>query len=432
MPKYRIDQLIPGLTLAKDLFDTADGRLLMHKGTMINESHLRYMSAWKVKEVEVEETLDMNENCIVKAEVEEENFPSSSNEDNLPPPSPEALEIARAHVLKKFHLNDLDSPPVQIMFDLAVETIARRKDILNLKQKTDRTVKEEFETPPPIAPSPMQIIENEPMLISLPDVFIRINEVLSNPYSTMEESAEILGMDVALTAKLLRLVNSSFYGFPTKVDSLVRAVMVTGTKQLSTLALGISVINMFRDIPPEMVNMKMFWRHSISSGIYAKGLAKFCGDEENERYFVAGVMHDVGRLIIYKNLPVHAKYALHISRIEKKSLLEAERSVLGWDHARLAGLILKKWRFPDSLEKAVRYHHEPALCQYKKEAVFTHLADFISNALEIGTSGSYYLEPFDSEAWDSLDLHPNSLDKIVRGLDEQIKDVLFTFMPDVS
>ena len=173
----------------------------------------------------------------------------------------------------------------------------------------------------------MALIESDPKLTSLPDVFVRVNEVLGDPLSTSQEAAEAIGMDTGLSAKLLRLVNSAFYGFPVKVDTLSRAVTIVGSRQLTTLALGLSVLAMFKDLPGDLVDMRSFWKHSIGCGVIASSLAEPGIGGEVERLFVAGLLHDVGRLVLYRSLPRHLALVLATARSKERLLRETERAM---------------------------------------------------------------------------------------------------------
>ena len=161
------------------------------------------------------------------------------------------------------------------------------------------------------------LLEGDVGLASLPHIFTEINRVISDPRSSAIHVANVISKDPNLTTKLLRIVNSAFYGFPSKIDTISRAVTILGSKQLSTLALGTSVLEIFKDIPADLVDMKSFWEHSVACGAAARMIASYRNIVNTERLFVAGLLHDIGRLVTYKYLPQQGREMLfHAQRTD--------------------------------------------------------------------------------------------------------------------
>jgi putative nucleotidyltransferase with HDIG domain len=261
-------------------------------------------------------------------------------------------------------------------------------------------------------------------------VFVRISEVLGDPMSTSREAAEAIGMDTSLSAKLLRMVNSAFYGFPVKVDTLSRAVTIVGSRQLTTLALGLSVLALFKDLPGGLVDMRSFWKHSIGCGVITSALAGPDAGVDVERLFVAGLLHDVGRLVLYRCLPRHLSRVLATARAEGRVLREVERAVLGYDHALLGGMLLRRWRFPEHLEKAVRHHHGQAVYMASAMPAAVHVADAVTCAMAMGSSGEIYAPSLSPVAWKTLGLTSQRLAGLAEAAEHQIEDILRAFLPD--
>ena len=122
---------------------------------------------------------------------------------------------------------------------------------------------------------PSSLVGEDTQLASLPNIFMEITDVLSDPRSSAINIANVISKDPSLSAKLLKIVNSAFYNFPSRIDTISRAVMIIGSKQLSALALGTSIIRIFQDIPSDLVNMKSFWEHSLACGIGARMIASY-------------------------------------------------------------------------------------------------------------------------------------------------------------
>ena len=241
-------------------------------------------------------------------------------------------------------------------------------------------------------------------LPSLPSIFTQIVTLMGTPNSSATDFAEVIRMDPPLAAKILKLVNSSFYGLRHRVDTVSSAVSVVGTKALYALVLGMSVINTFKHIPDEFVDLTSFWRHSIACGIIAKRLSGYLNFSETERFFVAGLLHDIGRLIVYNYLPFRAKEAFTLSFDNDEPLYRSEERVLDHDHGRFGGLLLKFWKLPDILVDMVMFHHHPMKARHKKEVAVIHLADIITNGMRFGTSGERFVPDLNIDAWKLVEI----------------------------
>jgi len=208
----------------------------------------------------------------------------------------------------------------------------------------------------------------------------------------------------------LKIANSPFYGFPSKIDKISLAVTLIGTREISGLALGLSVLSTFDKIPQKLLDMFSFLKHSVACGILTRMLASHKGISQTEQFFVSGLLHDLGRLILYCNFPEDSRNTLNLSRTTNNLLYEVERDYLGCNHSHVAKLLIKQWKLPISLENNVFYHHNPSEAPQPVPATLVHLADIITNGLGIGTSGERFVPPLDTEAWDSLGLSPTCFD----------------------
>ena len=188
---------------------------------------------------------------------------------------------------------------------------------------------------------PRELLESYVEISSLPMIFYRISEAVNDPRASMADIGKIIGDDPGLTVRLLRLVNSAFYGFPSKIDTITQALVIIGTRQLCDLALGTSMITLFNGIPEDLVNMQSFWRHSITCGIAAKTLAVYRRETNIERFFVTGMIHDIGRLVIYKKIGEQAREVLLRCKSSGALLFLTEQEVIGFDHATLGRMLLQ-------------------------------------------------------------------------------------------
>ena len=224
-----------------------------------------------------------------------------------------------------------------------------------------------FADAPPITLE--MLVDRTSTVYSLPLFYDRLNEAINHPRTSVNDIARIITEDQGLTARLLRLANSPMFGWFGKVDSINRAVTIIGTQQLRDLALAASVMGVFRGIPPELMDMPGFWRHSIACGIIARTLAVWRRDTNVERFFVAGMLHDVGQIIMAVAVPDLVRDILVESRETAELLQVRERQRLGFDHADAGSALLKAWKIPANIVEPVECHHRPGRAeQYPLEA----------------------------------------------------------------
>ena len=251
------------------------------------------------------------------------------------------------------------------------------------------------------------------VLPEIPSVVFELNEVIANPMSSADHIAQVVNRSPSLTALLLKIVNSSFYGFPSKIDKISHAVTLIGTREISGLALGISILSIFKDIPREMIDMHSFLEHSLACGILSRILAAQKNFGQTEQLFVSGLLHDLGRLILYLYFTDESRNILSRSRNNQTLLYAEETNYLGCDHAQVGKQLMEQWKLPLILEDSVLYHHNPSEAQQPIPATIVHLADIIVNSLGIGSSGEKFVPPLDTAAWENLDLPLSSFDTVI-------------------
>ncbi|PIQ97497.1 MAG: phosphohydrolase [Nitrospinae bacterium CG11_big_fil_rev_8_21_14_0_20_56_8] len=269
----------------------------------------------------------------------------------------------------------------------------------------------------------------EDWVSSTPAVYLKLKEALDDPESSFRELADIISADAALTARLLKIVNSPFYGFSSKIETISHALKIVGTEQLCDLVLAATVMNQFRDVPRELVTMESFWRHSIACGMLARSLARERGELNAERYYVGGMLHDIGSLVIYKKSPKKALELLGRCHEEEKHLYEVEPRIFGFDHGDVGKALLEAWNLPPSLVEAVSFHHlpgeatlDPGLTQ------IVHVADILAYEMKMGSSGEPFVPPFDEETLKELGLSNKSLKELSQNSHEEIEQAIQMFL----
>ncbi|MGR9052505.1 MAG: HDOD domain-containing protein [Gammaproteobacteria bacterium] len=273
--------------------------------------------------------------------------------------------------------------------------------------------------------TPEKLADQVLTVTSLPTVYIKLVEAANDKMTSSHDFVAIIGEDVGLSVRLMKLVNSSFFGYPSKIDSLNRAVTIVGINQLQDLALATSILELFKNIPNDYVTMESFWKHSIACGVMARTLANYRREFNIERAFVSGLLHDVGRLVMLMLIPEAVKTVFDTARAENRLLYRTENDLLGFTHATVGGALLKKWKLPEQIVYAVNYHHNPsAAARFKADVALVHVADLMITALAIENSGEKLVPPLDTEAWDALGLSENIVDILLDDFERQYRDAV--------
>ncbi len=231
--------------------------------------------------------------------------------------------------------------------------------------------------------TPEEIIDGMDELVSLPDAVIRANELLDSDQATATDIGEVISHDPALSARLLKLVNSAFYSFPSQVDTISRAVTLIGTNELRSLIMASSATQVFGNITPELIDMNAFWHRSVYCGLVAKKLAMLNSRKKGESQFLTGLLHDVGHLVLFVRAPEQAQRVLELASETGQQVHIAEQRELGFTSADLGAALLASWRLPESLWQPVRHQHQPDNAgDYTREAAILNLSLEISDCLE--------------------------------------------------
>ncbi len=250
-------------------------------------------------------------------------------------------------------------------------------------------------------------------LVSPPEVCMKVTELVESDRSASRDFESVINRDPNLTARLLKLANSSFFGFTARVDTVARAVAVIGLRELKHLVLAASAVRTFSKIDNQIVNVKTFWRHSIYCGVIARELAKLCHVLHPERLFVAGLLHDVGSLLLYHRVPEVSRQLLLTAQGDEELLHAHELQELGFSHAELGGLLMQLWHFPAHLQQLVRFHHQPsAVTDGRAEVSIVHLANVLANTSGLG---GFCEDPaehanIDMGVWDALPIREDDVD----------------------
>ncbi|MBC8286039.1 MAG: HDOD domain-containing protein [Nitrospinae bacterium] len=271
------------------------------------------------------------------------------------------------------------------------------------------------------------INENEP-LASLPNTFYELQKVVADPACDFDDIAEIICVDPSLTLRLLRIVNSAFYGFRGEVETISHALGIIGTEQLMQLVLATTVVKQFKGI--DMIDMDYFWRHSVACGLSARAINQARGEFEGERFFVAGLLHDIGRLLMCLKVPDQLRIVLDFAGKSGDRWHKAEAKYFGFDHGAVGGALLRAWNLPDRLQEAVAHHHFPASAQnFPIEAAIIHLADNISHKIISAPDSGNNRVSTEKNIWDTVQLSEDlHLQQIIEHAEVQLEEISELFL----
>jgi HD-like signal output (HDOD) protein len=408
--------LAQGDRLAKSVTSKV-GTPLLPAGEILVKASIDLLKKWKITRVAIEGPGTANHAAIL---------------NGTPTPPEDVMQMARETTLRRFSLVDINDACAAELFEIAVER--QERTILGSPGQTHN---DNAAAPAPAFHMPMPkpvgmggVLASKFILGTLPLVFHRLAEIINNPYSSTSDIAQVVSADPAMVAKLLRMANSPFYGLLSKVDTIPRAVALVGTGQIIMLALGATLITAFKGMPVSLITMQSFWNHSISCGVAARQLALYAGIGQPDGYFVAGLLHDVARLLIYTQLPTHALYLLTEAKRQRVSVHSLEESVLSFTHETLGGQLLNNWRCPQYLIQQVREHHSPLPETPLPEQAVLPLADTLAHAMGMGTSGETLVPSPDKRAWAALNLTPLHLREICQKMEGQVREMRALLTPD--
>ncbi len=247
---------------------------------------------------------------------------------------------------------------------------------------------------------------------SLSPVVHKISEVANNVRASAQDLTDVIQLDPVLTAKVIRMVNSAYFGLPQEVKSLKQAVVLLGINTIKNVAISSAFLGKSYLKGSDVLDGEDFWKHSLGVAVASKMIAKRLGIEEKflEEYFIAGLIHDIGKILMNNFFPEEMKKILDVSSRKNIQITEIEKSVLGLSHEEIGIAIGKKWKFETSLLYAVGRHHQPVL--QGSAALFSmvvSVADTFVKILKVGFSGNYRITPIDSEVWKVLELEEEAV-----------------------
>lgn len=268
-------------------------------------------------------------------------------------------------------------------------------------------------------------------LPTLPTVASRLVSMTSQEETTISDIAKVISQDVSLAAKLLKVANSSFYSFPTKIGSINQAVSVMGTNAVRSLVLSFSFLNIQRRNQEDCFDYDKFWEKSLAAAVAAKLITADFKHIEAEEIFIAGLLQNIGEMVIARSFPREYEQILKQTEQGEMSVPAAEQAVLGADHTFIGYAVTKMWKFPDFLIDPIRYHHRPEVYPGEDQKIklaldAIHLSDLIANILYSRHPEAFH-EQFKAKGRTMMGLEDRQIDCVLETVHTAIGQIAHDF-----
>ena len=265
-------------------------------------------------------------------------------------------------------------------------------------------------------------------IATLPEVTVKIIETVEDPRSTARDLHEIIKCDPALSAKVLKVVNSAFYGLPGQIAGIDRAIVLLGLSAVKNLAIAASIARLFKGGKiSEHFDPASLWRHSVAVGLAARHLGSVSGEVANlDEFFVAGLIHDLGILIERQAFPEKLGEVCDRCAAGEGTFLELEAEIIGADHSQFGEALTTKWRFPRHLRAVIGFHHRPhdLSPELQRLGNLIHLADVLCCQEGMGFVQTAAHQEITEELLDALGLTVEQLTEVRDQLVEELDDAL--------
>ena len=259
-------------------------------------------------------------------------------------------------------------------------------------------------------------------LPSLPAVVAQVLAVMRDPQFSLDELVATLSLDQALSARVLQLANSPFYGVSGRVNSIRDGISILGLRQLGTLVLAAVLTRSFERLHGKALKLDVFWRHAIACAVGSRALARSLGLDEAAA-FTAGLLHDVGRLVLDSCYPVEMQRTIEWAAQEDVSHCQAERQMLGVDHSEIGGWVCEHWRFPSDVVEAIRLHHHPVPRSQPGLVDVVHVGDALAHALDLAGAPDEAVPRLDAGAWERIAPRSDLPLSLLAGIEQEFESL---------
>ena len=279
-------------------------------------------------------------------------------------------------------------------------------------------------------PLASELVQSCTSVFTLQELYSHLRDVVEDPNSSMEELANILKLDPAISARLLRIANGPSYGAPKQVDTISWAVNLIGVQAVRDLVTATTIGQTFSGMLPQFMDAAKFWRKSLFCALVAEKMATSCGIDQSERFFMEGLLRDIGHFVLYQTVPQRAQSALIEAGYLEASLAEVEQSNIGCDFAEVGAELIWSWNMPVHIEQAVRCQLSPKDAgEFALDASIVHLAGVVADHEELEPSRRPAVLPFSPHAITATGLVLANLPALLSDVRAQVRDTLTLVCP---
>ncbi|WAR44355.1 HDOD domain-containing protein [Methylomonas rapida] len=267
------------------------------------------------------------------------------------------------------------------------------------------------------------LLRGDIQLASPPTIYWALNKVIDDPAKTVRDAAIVIESDAALAARLLKIVNSAFYGFPGKINSIATAITLIGTRELQNLALAAIVIERFSDLPGQLFSIHDFWARNLRCALIARELDALSGKKFADTAFLCGLLHNIGQLVLYRRIPVLAREVdllIQSQASDDVDEVAIEQQVIGFDHFQLGAALCRLWKLPDVVVESILLHDHPG-----NNSPHAHIADIVRTANLFGKIDSVHSREFAH----ALPLSPEQISQILDKTHDEFEVIFSLFYP---
>jgi len=263
-----------------------------------------------------------------------------------------------------------------------------------------------------------QRLKNVQSLPTLPPIVSKLNQMVSDEDVTAIKLGRVIEKDQVLTSKLLKMVNSSFFGFPQRISTVSNAIVLLGFNVIKTLIVTSSIFEVM-----QASDIGLF-EHSLGCAAAAGIAAKRMGIKNPEEVSTAGLIHDLGKIVLRAELPDEYEKVADLTKRDEKYMREVEKEVLGLGHGEIGGMLARQWNLPERLVYPIEYHHRPESSpEYKDVSAIVHFSDILIRAVGFGFGGDPWVPALDHAAWGRIKFGKTQMKQILDELDGKLVEL---------